>query len=166
MHAEVTEFLRSATEVEWEGASVYEVGSADWNGRAADYVPTGWVSWIGIDIAAAPNVDLVGDARKVLPMLMPCDVVVSTEVFEHVEDWRGIVAAMAGALAPSGWFVATCAGTGRPPHGAEGHPLRPDEYYANVSLAELAEACEAVGVVMVRGEEGAPGDTRFIGRKA
>lgn len=166
MHPEVTNWIASAVEVEWDDARVYEVGSADWNGRACDYVPRQWQSWTGIDIASAPNVDIVGDARCILPLLVHCDVVVSTEVFEHVADWRGIVRAMCESLRPNGWFVATCAGTGRPVHSADGAPtLKPDEHYANVSLPELVGACEEFGVVMVRGEEGPPGDTRFIGRK-
>jgi hypothetical protein len=165
MHGEVTEWLRNSTEVPWEGAHVVEVGSADWNGRASDYV-SGWASWIGVDIAPAANVDIVGDAIEVLPTLDPCDIVVTTEVFEHTAQWCDIVAAIAGVLRLGGWMVATCAGTGRPVHSADGAPtLKPDEHYANVSLHELRACAEAYGIEMVRGEEGPPGDTRYIGRR-
>lgn len=166
MHVEVTEWLSGAVEVEWDGARVYEVGSADWNGRASDFVPRTWDSWTGIDIVAAPNVSIVADAVAVLPFLVPCDVIVSTEVFEHAANWCEIVGAMCGALRSGGWFVATCAGTGRPVHSADGAPtLRDGEHYANVSLDELVTCCASFGVDMVRGEEGPPCDTRFIGRK-
>jgi predicted TPR repeat methyltransferase len=119
-----------------------------------------------VDIADAPNVDIVGDAVEVLPTLPKCDIVVTTEVFEHTAAWPQMIAVMADILRPSGWLVVTCAGTGRPAHSADGGwELKPNEHYANVSLDELRECCEANGIVMVRGEEGPPGDTRFIGQR-
>jgi len=165
MHDEVRRFLLSSTEVPWEMANVVEVGSADWNGQARD-ICIGWRSWVGIDLADTHGVDIVGDACDILPTLAPCDVVVSTEVLEHAANWRDIIAAMCAALRMDGWLVLTCAGTGRPAHSADGaHRLKPDEHYANVTLAEVRQACAEHGVTMMRGEEGPPGDTRFIGLK-
>lgn len=165
MHREVQQWLLSATEVPWEQAVVYEVGSANWNGQAKD-VCIGWRRWLGFDIVDTDGVDVVGDAVKVLPAFPLCDVMVSTEVLEHVADWRELVAAMCRQIRNDGWLVLTCAGTGRPVHSADGAAhLKPGEHYANVSLAEVREVCAEHAVTMIRGEEGPPGDTRFIGLK-
>jgi SAM-dependent methyltransferase len=166
MHDEVRAFLRSTVEVPWASSSVVEVGSADWNGRAVDCVPALAPFWQGIDLVEGANVDMVGDACMWLPLVAPVDVVVSTEVLEHAENWAELLASMCNALRRGGWLVLTCAGTGRQVHSADGGPrLKDGEHYRNVTLAEVAAICAEYKVAMIRGEEGPPGDTRFLGRK-
>lgn len=165
MHVEAVTFLAGCTEVEWEGAIVYEVGALNVNGEARRCVPPGWLEWVGFDLLEGDGVEVVGDARLELPNYPPCDVVVSTEVLEHYEQWDGLLAAMCDVLRPGGWLVFTCAGNGRPPHSANGGPLQDGEWYRNVTLIEVEDVAAEHGVTKVYGEEGYPGDTRFLGRK-
>lgn len=168
MHAEVVQFLRSQScaNIPWHGATVYEVGSLDVNGQARDVVPEGWSTWLGFDLVEGLGVDHVGDAATILPTLPQCDIMVSTEVLEHAPDWQGLLSVMCDSLVTGGWLVLTCAGTGRPPHAADGSgPPHVGEYYANVSLHEVVVQALSRGVVYQYGEEGYPGDTRYVGRK-
>jgi SAM-dependent methyltransferase len=147
--------------VRWADAEVVEVGSLNVNGRARDYVPRDWRSWIGIDLHAGPGVDIVGDAIDVLTP-DSCDIIVSAEVLEHCPDWVELVWSMVTAVRPGGSILITCAGTGRPEHGADGGSVKPGEHYRNVTGTELCAALpEWVHVVHV---EDVDGDTRLLGR--
>lgn len=167
MHPEVALFVRECTQVDFTDAVVYEVGALNVNGQVRDMVPEGWREWVGFDLVAGDGVDHVGDAAQLLPNFPPCDVMVSTEVLEHAPEWAHLLVTMCDAIRPGGWLLLTCAGNGRKPHAADGSPggPHPGEYYRNVSLAEVQTVAARVGVEMVHGEEGWPGDTRFLGRK-
>lgn len=165
MHQECATFIAGCAEVGWADALVYEVGAYNVNGRVRDIVPQTFREWVGFDLLAGPDVQHVGDAVDTLPGLPGCDVMVSAEVLEHYDGWDTLVAVMCDAVKPDGWVLITCAGRGRAPHSANGGPLMDGEHYRNVELGELADLCAAHGVVKVYGEEGFPGDTRFLGRK-
>ena len=167
MHSEVVQFLQSCREVGWLGSNVYEVGSLDVNGQARDVVPGGWRKWVGFDLVAGPGVDHVGDAAELLPDHPQCDVMVSTEVLEHAPEWANLLTVMCDRIVSGGWLVLTCAGRGRKPHAADGSPggPHPGEWYRNVTLDEVEAVAAAAGVMREWGEEGWPGDTRFLGRK-
>lgn len=168
MHVEVQMFVQSCTEVRYDGALVYEVGALDVNGRVRDMVPQVFAEWVGFDLVDGPGVDHVGDAAEILPLMPPCDVMVSTEVLEHAPEWAHLLGTMCDAVKPGGWMLLTCAGKGRRPHAADGSPggPHPGEWYRNVELHEVEAVCEAHGFSKVYGEEGWPGDTRYLGRKA
>jgi SAM-dependent methyltransferase len=165
MHPEVATFLAACKEVEWDGATVYEVGSFNVNGQARHAVPPGWAQWVGFDLLEGEGVDHVGDALELLPKMARCDVVVSCEVLEHYDRWAELIIAMCAVLLPGGWLVVTCAGKGRAAHSAGGGPLEDGEHYRNVTLEEVETVAADAGVVKVYGEEGYPGDTRYLGKK-
>lgn len=166
MHPEVARFIVSCRDHIPTGAVVYEVGSLNVNGQARDLI-SGLHTWTGIDLIEGPGVDIVGDACDILPTLPPCDVIVCCEVLEHYEDWPTLVWAMCDQLNNGGTLILTCAGTGRPPHAADGtmDGPHPGEYYANVTLEEVERAARLGCVRQLVGEEGPPGDTRYLGRK-
>lgn len=126
------------------GWRVLDVGGADVNGSVRDQLPN--ARWMGIDIEPAPGVDIVADAADWESWLHPgFDVVIATEVFEHAQRWDAIVKTMALALTEEGpqVLIATCASTGRPPHGARGEGSPPEgQYYGNVEPAQLKAALE------------------------
>jgi SAM-dependent methyltransferase len=69
------------------------------------------------------------------------DIVLCTEVFEHVEKWPLILDTIHEALVPGGAAFVTFASEGRRPHGARGeHDVPAGEWYANVSRAEFRQA--------------------------
>jgi SAM-dependent methyltransferase len=118
---------------------VLDLGGRDINGSIRGLLPA--AKWTGCDITSGPGVDLVHDATQAWPDDFDrYDLVVCTEVLEHVEQWPALLRTAAQALEPGGpeaLFV-TCASTGRPQHGAAGAPLPgPGEWYANVPAEAL-----------------------------
>ena len=168
MHAEVEDFLhRHSMALNWREARVVEIGSLNVNGECRAHVPGGWREWVGIDVIEGPGVDVVAHAADGLAALGEFDIAVSTEALEHDSRWRETVAAVIACLKPGGGLVLTCAGTGRPPHAADGSgPPHPGEYYANVGLPELLPLLERHGMSIVHAEAGPPGDTRVVAVKS
>lgn len=120
---------------------VLDVGGAAVNGSVHDQIPKSFVT--GLDIAPAPGVAIVADASHpgwLYEHGRAFDVVISTELFEHAESWRKIIANMADALSEDGpqVLIATCASTGRPPHGSRGEWGVPaGQFYGNVAPQDL-----------------------------
>lgn len=114
---------------------VLDVGGQNVNGTVH-----GWFSpETEITTLDLENADIIADARTWEPDRL-FDIVIATEVFEHVENWCEVIGTMRKALDPDGpgVLIATCASTNRPRHGATGAPLPvDDEYYANVDPQEL-----------------------------
>jgi hypothetical protein len=128
-----------------------DVGGADVNGSARRIVDTltrRVNNWTGLDIAPGPGVDIVADARK--PVLGDAvgayDLVMCTEVFEHVQDWSSIVISIFDWLTDGGVALMTCASTGRRPHGARGAmDPEPGEWYKNVPELHVLDAMAIAG---------------------
>lgn len=93
-----------------------------------------------LDIEQGVGVTIVGDARNTDWWDgQSYDLVISTEMLEHLDDWWDSLDVAAQVLRPGGWFVGTCASLGRAPHGATGAPSpAPGEYYDNIRPTELA----------------------------
>lgn len=151
MHDEAFRWLRDAmdnylfdaftTPDEYGGVTVngrprvLEFGSRDINGSARNAFPLALRAhdWIGVDLVPGPLVDVVGDAVSIENQPGSWDVVVCTEVLEHLDRWPMLVANAYAHLREGGWFFVTCAGPGRLMHSAiDGLELRLDEWYANV----------------------------------
>jgi SAM-dependent methyltransferase len=121
MHASVMRFLRERVVAdEILGLDVLEVGSQDVNGSPrevlAAYKPK---SYVGVDFATARGVDVVLDVKDLTKHFGPesFDVVISTEMLEHAEDWRTAISQMKSVLKQSGLLVVTARGPGFPYHG-------------------------------------------------
>ena len=117
------------------GGNVLDVGGRNINGTCRHLFNDG--CYVVVDIADGSDVDVVADAAT-LDLPVRFDVVVCTEVLEHTDQASAIVATAYRHLVAGGVFVATMAGTGRAPHSAvDGGPLRPDEFYRNVTADDL-----------------------------
>jgi len=79
------------------------------------YGPAGYV---GVDISPGPSVDVVEDATRLLDRFEPesFDVVLSTEMVEHVRDWRAVFTNMKRLCVPGGVVVITTRSPGFPYH--------------------------------------------------
>ncbi len=100
------------------GKSVVEVGSYDVNGTVRPIVEAlGPASYLGVDQSAGPGVDLVADVATV-PVLYPdgFGLVISTEMLEHVDDWKAAVDALVQLVAKSGTVALTTRSPGFPYH--------------------------------------------------
>lgn len=141
MHAEVIGWLgQFRTD---EDLAVLDIGGRDLNGSPRFLFPNANPYHV-LDLRPGPNVDIVADATSLSSFyeavkLGAYDLVICTEVFEHVEAWKVILGAAYDALRPGGWLLFTCAGPGRPVHsGIEAvQGLIGNEWYANVGPADI-----------------------------
>lgn len=121
MHPSVMEFLkRDVRQDDIHGMSVLEVGSQNVNGSPREaLLPHRPKSYIGVDYGTGRDVDVVVDVKDLTTKfgLDVFDVVVSTEMLEHAEDWRTAVNQMKCVLKSGGLLILTTRGPGFPYHG-------------------------------------------------
>jgi SAM-dependent methyltransferase len=111
---------RHLTAAEVRDRDVLEVGAYDVNGSVRPHVEAlGPRSYLGVDIAAGPRVDMVLDARDLVATFggAAFDLVITTEMVEHVRDWRTIVRNLKGVIRPGGHLLLTTRSIGFPYHG-------------------------------------------------
>ena len=97
-------------EEEVKGKSVIEVGSFYLNGSlrpiAKEFLPS---SYIGVDLQIGPGVDQICDAHDLLDRFGSgnFDLLISTELLEHVRDWRKVISNFKHILKPNGVLLIT-----------------------------------------------------------
>lgn len=143
MHVEAREYVkRYASQTP---QSIIEIGSRDINGGVRDFFNQS--HYVGIDLRNGPGVDLQADAFTWQPRGY-VDLVICTEVLEHVQEWHRLVSRACSWLRFGGRIVITCAGPGRTPHSAiDGGPLQKGEWYSNISTRDLAPVLIGAGVL-------------------
>ena len=123
-HYEVLEwFLDEALEhpESFRGKKLLEVGSKNVNGSVRPLImklatPE---SYLGADIEHGQYVDVICSVENLLSHFgdNKFDVVISTEVLEHIYDWKTAVKNMKGVLKPEGLIFLTTRSRGFPYHG-------------------------------------------------
>lgn len=120
-HLSCIEFGRSVLSKELiRGKSVLEVGSLNVNGSLRQIIESFHPSsYIGFDICEGAGVDVVGDAADLLAYFhdRKFDLLVSTELLEHVRDWQRVVGNMKNILEAEGKLLLTTRSKGVPFHG-------------------------------------------------
>jgi len=105
---------------EVEGRRVLEVGSLDVNGSfrslMEQFLPR---AYAGVDICSGPGVDELIPAERLVERFgaESFDIVVSTELLEHVADWRKAVGNLKAVLRPGGILLITTRSRGTEYHG-------------------------------------------------
>ncbi len=92
------------------GRAVLEVGSYDTTGTVRPRVVAhGPASYLGVDIVPGPSVDAICNVLALERTYGrdAFDIVISTEMVEHVRDWRGAFDNMKAVLRPGGLLVLT-----------------------------------------------------------
>lgn len=104
---------------EVEGKRILEVGSIDVNGSLRPIVES-WrpLEYVGIDMTAGRGVDRICSAERMVAELgaESFDVVVATEIIEHVRDWRAVISNLKNVCRPGGVMLITTPSIGFPFH--------------------------------------------------
>ena len=120
-NASVIEFFIDTVDCEeFRGKRVLEVGSKYVNGSVRPFIEKFCKpkEYIGIDIEKGKFVDIVLPAEKLVEYFgeNSFDVVISTEVLEHVKDWRVVITNMKLVVKPLGYIYLTTRSYGFPYH--------------------------------------------------
>lgn len=107
------------SESDIKGKKILEVGSYNVNGSMAEYVKTlGPKSYLGVDLSEGGGVDQVLNAEDLVKEFGKAsfDVVISTEMLEHVVNWKACITNMKQVLKPGGIIILTTRSQGFPFH--------------------------------------------------
>src|SRR5947209_19422757 len=111
---------RQLTEGDVAGRRVLDVGALDVNGSVRPFVESLHpASYVGVDLEAGPGVDEVCDVHALVDRFGPgsFDVVVCTEMLEHILDWRRVMSILKQVVAVGGLLIVTTRSAGFPYHG-------------------------------------------------
>lgn len=122
---------------------VLEVGSYNVNGSVRGVGEPLAASYLGVDIQPGPGVDQIVNALDIVEVFgaQSFDVVISTEMLEHVEDWPQIVYNLVAVLRVDGILILTTRDVGMYYHGYPGD-------YWRFSPSDLRKIFEPIGAVI------------------
>jgi len=113
-------FIENTESDEFEGKRVIEVGSKYVNGSVRPLIEKFLKpkEYIGVDLEKGKFVDVVLDAEKLVDYFgkESFDVVVSTELLEHVVSWHSVINNMKEILKKDGYIYITTRSKGFPYH--------------------------------------------------
>jgi SAM-dependent methyltransferase len=120
MHQSILEFLSSnISREEVFAKSVLEAGSLNVNGSPREVVSRHSPSmYIGVDCWFGKDVDIVCNVESIESVFgkEEFDVVISTEMLEHVENWRAVVSQLKRVTKIGGLLIVTTRSPGFPYH--------------------------------------------------
>ena len=102
---------------QFNSKKVLDIGSLDINGTAKTWFDN--CEYIGIDVGPGKGVDIVCEGQNLDHPDNHYDVVVTFECFEHNPYWYETFLNMYRMLKPNGFFILSCATTGRHEHGTQ-----------------------------------------------
>jgi SAM-dependent methyltransferase len=106
-------FVRHCTTDEFKSKRILEVGSKCVNGSVRPFIERYLLpgEYVGTDIEAGMHVDRVVPAERLAEVFghNSFDVVVCTEVLEHIKDWRTVIDNIKAVVKPGGCvYLTTC----------------------------------------------------------
>ena len=137
---------------------VLEVGSQNVNGSPRSVLdPLGPRSYLGVDLSPGPGVDECLSADRLVDRFGrdAFDIVLATEMLEHVVDWRSVVANLKGVLKPGGLLLVTTRSKGYPFH------AYPHDYW-RYELDDMRHIFSDFEIELLQADPVAPGV--FLGR--
>lgn len=113
-------FIEEISEDEFKGKRVLEIGSKYVNGSIRPLIERFLCpkNYVGTDIEPGKYVDVVLNVENLANHFGPesFDVVITTELLEHVNDWRLAISNMKEVLKPAGIIYLTTRSMGMPFH--------------------------------------------------
>ena len=113
-------FIENCYSNEFKGKRVLEVGSKYVNGSVRPLIEKFLMpaEYIGVDIEKGKYVDIVLDAEKLVEYFgkESFDIVITTELLEHVLNWRKVINNMKEVLKKDGYIYITTCSKGFPHH--------------------------------------------------
>ncbi len=161
MHPSCRQFVEKLTVEDVAGKRVLEVGSYDVNGSVrAGIEALGCLEYIGVDIQEGKGVDKICDAADLVKEFGPgsFDIIISTEMLEHVEHWQAAVSNMKQVCCAGGLILITARSKGCPRHGY------PDDYWRFEldDMNWIFADCEIVRIEDDKGDEARKENGVFI----
>ena len=103
--------VRNLAIAEVKGKKIIEVGSYDVNGSLRPIIEA-WGNpdeYVGVDIIDGPGIDLICPAEEIIEKFgkESFDIVISTEMLEHVRDWRKVISNFKNICKPNGLILIT-----------------------------------------------------------
>lgn len=136
MHREAHIWLQQQS-VNLKGLKAIDLGGRNVNGSIRELFDP--VSWTAVDYVAGNGVDIVADIRSFWPDDR-YELVVCTEVLEHVDVPAFVIDTMVRCAAPGATLLITAAAEPRVPHGMAGSvPIPVGEHYRNVDPRALRD---------------------------
>jgi SAM-dependent methyltransferase len=143
--------VRNLTREDIAGRSVLEIGSRDVNGAVRPHVQgLSPAEYVGADIEAGPGVDVICPMEEIEDRFGPdrFDVVITTEVLEHVRHWQRAIANLKHVCRAGGTILVTTRSRGFAYH------AYPHDYWRY----ELADMRVLFGDCEILALEDDPGD--------
>ena len=127
--------------------NILEVGSQNINGTIKDYYPDLESKvWVGLDIGEGKDVDFTIPGELIQLPSGWADVAISSECFEHAENWSEIFLNMIRITHINSLIILTFAGKGRPAHGTIDSDIGSSPYtnsfYKNIDLVDFVTKFE------------------------
>ena len=106
---------------EIKGKRIVEVGACDVNGSLRPIIES-WGSpaqYVGVDITKGPGVDIICNAENIHDIfgIESFDIVIATELLEHVKHWRRVISNIKNVCKTSGKILITTRSKGFKYHG-------------------------------------------------
>lgn len=128
------------------GSRVLEVGSFHPLGgyRSLVNLCSGSTEYVGVDIRDGPGVDIVCQGEDIFELFGPdsFDVVIATELLEHVRDWRTIISNLKRVCKPLGTIIVTTRSKGYGYHAAPFDFWR----YEAADIERIFSDCELISI--------------------
>jgi len=120
MHQEQKNYLDKTKQrfpIAFRNRKVLDIGSFDVNGNEKPWFEK--CDFIGLDIGPGPGVDVVCSAHEYNELDCSFDTIISCECWEHNPFYKESILNAIRMLKSGGFFIFTCATTGRPVHGTK-----------------------------------------------